>query len=258
MCFMTDSSKFPPAAMRAINRAFNTDFGGKKEQFRQQIGPDRIDTGAIDPLADFLLERADYLEAVGEIGLPEGQDARSLYFRRRRNLLYRFDFHRENELNEPGESTDEVRAFERRVPVRLTPEENAALVERVKAELRSPNASTYLGDPLTAGPVRYDSRLGIPLGIPKASGPILDHTPAPAERLPLSKIDHPPSTPSEGSTPDPSHTSEDFTRLLPREASASKPSFTTSYVMMRMRPGEKRTQKIELPGVTLNLTVSLS
>jgi len=45
---------------------------------------------------------------------------------------------------------------------------------------------------------------------------------------------------------------------LPREASASKPSFTTSYVMMRMRPGEKRTQKIELPGVTLNLTVSLS
>jgi hypothetical protein len=144
------------------------------------------------------------------------------------------------------------------VPVRLTPEENAALVERVKAELRSPNASTYLGDPLTAGPVRYDSRLGIPLGIPKASGPILDHTPAPAERLPLSKIDHPPSTPSEGSTPDPSHTSEDFTRLLPREASASKPSFTTSYAMMRMRPGETRTQKIDLPRVTLNVTVSVS
>jgi hypothetical protein len=225
MNVMTDSSKLPPAAMRAINRAFSTDFGGKKEQLRQQIGPDRIDTGAIDPLADFLLEKADYLEAVGEIGLPEGQDERSLYLRRRRNLLYRFDFHRENELNEPGKSTDEVRAFERRVPVRLTPEENAALVERVNAELRSPNASTYLGDPLTAGAVRYDSRLGFP------------------------QVE---------STPDPYRTSENFTRPALPDVSASTPSFTTSYVMLRMRPGEKRTQKIELPRVTLNLTVSVS
>jgi hypothetical protein len=29
-------------------------------------------------------------------------------------------------------------------------------------------------------------------------------------------------------------------------------------MMMRMRPGETRTQKIELPNVTLNLTVSVS
>ena len=256
MNVMTDSSKLPPAAMRAINRAFSTDFGGKKEQLRQQIGPDRIDTGAIDPLADFLLEKADYLEAVGEIGLPEGQDERSLYLRRRPNLLYRFDFHRENELNEPGKSTDEVRAFERRVPVRLTPEENAALVERVNAELRSPNASTYLGDPLTAGAVRYDSRLGFP----QASGPILDSRAAPSERPPLSDMDQGTTrtVPPVESTPDPYRTSENFTRPALPDVSASKPSFTTSYVMMRMRPGEKRTQKIELPGVTLNLTVSLS
>jgi hypothetical protein len=253
---MPDSSKLPPAATRAINRAI-TDFGGKNEQFRQQLGPDRIDTGAIDPLADFLLEKADYLEAVGGIGLPPGQDARSLYLRRRRNLLYRFVFPRDNELSEPGGSSDEVRAFEKRVPVRLTPEENATLVEQVNEELRSPTASTYLGDPLTAGAVRYDSRLGLP----RASGPILDPTAAPTERPPLSEMDEraPRPTPSAGSTPNPSRTSEDFTRpALLRDASVSKPSFTTSYVMMRMRPGEKRTQKIELPGVTLNLTVSVS
>jgi hypothetical protein len=38
--------------------------------------------------------------------------------------------------------------------------------------------------------------------------------------------------------------------------SASKPCFTTSYAMLRMRPGEKRTQKIELPRVTLNLILT--
>jgi hypothetical protein len=250
---MPDSSKLPPAATRALNHTI-TDFGGQKEQFRQELNLGQVPTGGIDPLADNLLEKADYLEAIGEIGLSTGQEARELYLKKRRNLLYRFVFPRENELTELGGSTDEVQAFERRVPVRLTPEENAALVERVQAELRSPKANTYLGDPLTAGAVRYDSRLGLPQG----SGPILEPTAAPTQRSPLSEIDHAPSAPSEGRTPDPSHTSEDFTRVLPREASASKPSFTTSYAMMRMRPGETRTQRIELPGVTLNVTVSVS
>ena len=252
MCFMADSSKLPPAAMRAIP----SDLGSVKEQIRQLLDVEQIDTGGIDPLADNLLEKADYLEAIESMGLPKDEEARSLYLRRRRNLLYRFAFLRENELSEPGGSTDEVRAFERRVPVRLTPEENATLVERVTEELRSPNASTYLGDPLTAGAVRYDSRLGLP----QASGPILDPTSTPTERPPLSEMDQetPRPTRPEGSTPDPYRTSEESGQpLLTRDVTNSKPSFTTSYVMMRMRPGEKRTQKIELPGLTLELTVAV-
>jgi len=241
-------------------RAIPTDFGGKNEQFRQQLGPDQIDTGAIDPLADNLLEKADYLEAIGSLGLPPGKDTRSIYLRRRRNLLYRFVFPRENELSEPSGSTDEVRAFERRVPVRLTPEENAALVEQVKEELRSPNAGTYLGDPLTAGAVRYDSRLGIP----RASGPILGPEAEPAEPLSSSDGNLTPSRPMRPEdsfgTPETrinlSSTEPERVSVFRTASAPQTPSSGHNY-SMSIRPGETKTQRLELPGLTLDLVISM-
>lgn len=253
---MSEPTRLPPSVLRRIP----TEFGGVKEQILQQLGVDQVDTGGIDPLADNLLEKADYLEALKEMGLPPGKDARSLYRRRRRKLLYRFVVPRENELSEPSGSTDEVRAYERRVPVRLTPEENATLVEQVKEELRSPNASTYLGDPLTAGAVRYDSRLGIP----QASGPILG---------PEAESNQPPSasdgnlTPSRPMRPDDSFgTPETHINLSSTEServsvfrTASVPQTPSSghNYSMSIRPGETKTQRIELPGLTLDLAISM-
>jgi hypothetical protein len=121
------------------------------------------------------------------------------------------------------------------------------------AEVGGPPDASPFGEPRSEGIVRDEGGLGSLRG----AGPILDPAAAPFGPPPYSELYSPgPMLPSD-SLPYGSRTSENFTRPALPDVSASKPSFTTSYAMLRMRPGEKRTQKIELPRVTLNLTVSV-
>jgi hypothetical protein len=232
---------------------------GSDAAIKQFAPAEELDTGGIDPDAYTAEPFADYEEAIGTMGLPPDDATYLRYqFNRYRRL---FEIRRNN--------FKKLVISEKRIPLRLTSAENIdtvietlrdmELVKTGKLVLRPngklvPFTKDPLGEPRSADIVREDEALGNYQG----AGPILDPTAAPFGPPPYSELYSPgPMLPSD-SLPHSSRTSENFTRPALPDVSASKPSFTTSYAMMRMRPGEKRTQKIELPGVTLNLTVSVS
>jgi hypothetical protein len=123
---MSEPTRLPPS----VGRAIPTDFGLTREQVLRQLGVDEPNTGGVDPLADHLLEEADYSEAVNSMGLPDDPKTRDIYQRVRRNFLYAFERKLPNEISvSKGDRTSDVRAFERRMTPRLSPEENRAIVK---------------------------------------------------------------------------------------------------------------------------------
>jgi len=269
---MAEEGKIGNKALDKIGEALsNTLEIGSDAAFKQFAPEEELDTGGIEPDAYTAELFADYQEAKGTLGLPLDDETYRRYAYNRYWKL--FEVRRDN--------FGELVVSEKRIPPRLTPAENIDTVAETlrdmdllktgKVVLRpngklvpftAPNAE--VGGPPNASPFGESRSAGIvrdtgALGRYRRAGPILDPTAAPFGSPPYSELYSPgPMLPSD-SLPRGSRTSENFSRpALLRDASASKPSFTTSYMMMRMRPGETRTQKIELPNVTLNLTVSVS
>jgi hypothetical protein len=269
---MAEEGKIGNKALAKIAEALhNTLEIGSDAAIKQFAPAEELDTGGIEPDAYIAELYADYEEAIGTMGLPPDDETYRRYGYNRYWKL--FEIRRDD--------FGEFVVSEKRDPPRLTPAENIdtvaqtlrdmELLKTAKVVLRPngklvpftapnaevggpPNASPF-GEPRSAGIVRDAGALGTYRG----AAPILDPTAVPFGPPPYSELYSPgPMLPSD-SLPRGSRTSEDRSRpAQPRDASASTPSFTTSYVMMRMRPGETRTQKIEVPGVTLNLTVSVS
>jgi hypothetical protein len=252
-----------------VGRALPTDFGHAKEQLLRQFNIQEPVTGGVDPLADRMLEENDYREAVESLGLPDDPATWAVYTRLRRKLLYDFEFGRDNELTSPGaDPASPTRAFEKRVTTRLTIEENRALSAFVREELEADHVGIHLGDPAAAGPVRHET----PFGTKREAGPVLDNRQLPLEAKPSDVIGLPETapkmkdhgTPSELRRPmrpdDPFGTPgtpifrEDAAPVVP---SATGPAPTPHTYSLSIRPGETKTQVVELPGLTLALTITM-
>jgi hypothetical protein len=288
---MSDSAKLPPS----VGRAIPSEFGGVKELLRRYLNIDEPVTGGVDPLADRGLEENDYREAVESLGLPDNQATRSVYKRLRRRLLYDFELGRENELDRPGgDPATPTRAFEKRVPPRLTIEENRALSEFIREEIEADHFGIYLGDRAASGAILHET----PLGTKRESGPVQDLDPLPFEPKPSDHLrihlgDHTAAGPILRETPfgtmresgpildsnplpfDPKQSDvietrepkslDDSVWLRETEAdldsrvslTAAAPSPTLHTYSMSIRPGERKTQVIELPGLTLELVISM-
>jgi hypothetical protein len=268
---MADEGKISSKASAKIGEALsNTLEIGSDAAIKQFAPAEELDTGGIEPEAYSAELLADYEEAIGTMGLPPDD---ATYRRYGYNRYWKlFEIRKDN--------FGELVVSEKRIPPRLTPAENIDTVAETlrdmellktgkvvlrpngklvpftapNAEVGGPPDASPFGEPRSEGIVRDEGGLGSY----REAGPILDPTAAPFGPPPYSELYSPgPMLPSD-SLPYGSRTSENFTRPALPDVSASKPSFTTSYAMLRMRPGEKRTQKIELPRVTLNLTVSVS
>ena len=257
---MAEEGKIGNRALAAIEELiYNPLEIGSDAAIKQFAPAEELDTGGIEREAYTAELFADYEEAIDTMGLPP-DDATYL----------RYEFNRYKRLFEIRRNNfGELVISEKRIPPRLTPAENIEtvadtlrdmeLVKTGKFVLRPngklvPFTAGPLGEPRSADIVRDE----VSLGSYRGAGPILDPAAAPFGPPPYSELYSPgPMLPSD-SLPYGSRTSENFTRPALPDVSASTPSFTASYVMLRMRPGEKRTQKIELPRVTLNLTVSVS
>ena len=252
---MSEPTRLPPSVLRKIP----TDFGGVNEQTRQLLNVEQVDTGGVDPLADNLLEKADYLEAIESMGLSRDEDA----FRR-----YRYLRHHRLYLPETDDSGTPITA-ERRMPPRLTPDENIELVRAVSPDMdavnraevklrpdgqlelvRAPNAE--MGGPMVAParpvpdrsrPARPSDAFGTPdtpdFDIPSRPMRPDDNSGTPGTRINLS------STEPERVT-------------VFRNASAPQAPSSGHTYSMSISPGETKTQRIELPGLTLELAITMA
>jgi hypothetical protein len=186
-----------------------------------------------------------------------------------------------------------VHAFERRVPTRLSPEENRAITKFIREKIEADHFDIYLGDRTPADAIMHET----PLGTKRESGPVPDLDPLPFEPKPSNHLgihlDHAAAGPILHETPfwtmresgpildsnplpfDPKQSDvietgeprslDDSVWMRETEAdldsrvslSAAAPSPTPHTYSMSIRPGETKTQVIELPGLTLELVISM-
>ncbi|HXV25442.1 MAG TPA: hypothetical protein VED46_14420 [Alphaproteobacteria bacterium] len=253
---MSEPTRLPPSVLRRIP----FDAGGVREQFNRQLDLGQVDTGGVDPLADNLLEKADYFEAIEAMGLSRDEGAFRRYKYLRHHRLYRPD---------KDDAGNPITA-EQRLPTRLTPDENFELVKSVtrgmdsvtrgEVKLRpdgqlepvlAPNAD--VGGPMIAParpgpgrsrPARPDDVFGTP-DTPDIHIPLRQQSSfeTPERRINLN-------------SPQPESVRESVSVL--RNASISHAPSSGHTYSMSIRPGETKTQRIELPGLTLDLVITMA
>ena len=250
---MSEPTRLPPS----VGRAIPGDLGIARDSLLRQFNIQEPVTGGWTPWRIGCWRKMITARPPKRSGLPDDPATRSVHTRLRRRLLYDFDYARENELSSSaGDPTTSTRAFEKRVTPRLTVEENGGLSKFIRDQIEADQLGIHLGDPAAAGAIIHET----PFGTKRESGPLIDPLPFPLEPKQSDVIDRLESS---------------DTSVKPVEAqlilasaefgdnsvhlTASAPTLVRAphIYSLSIRPGETKTQVIELPGLTLALTITM-
>ena len=308
---MTQGS-LPTSNAKAAQKIIEEILGNNLELLTELIGEtfsQSLDTGGIEPDAYIANLYQDWEEAVRDFGLPADDQTflRYAYLRHFRLFEIRID-----NFGNPVWS-------EKRIPPRLTTEENLSLIDEVRTDMEdlysrkarpnpsgsfayhdAPNESTEPRESNDRIPVRAPARPSDVFGMPdvpaiavpatepptriflepdqpqEASVPRRKPLPSDVFGVPDAELGKmPPDVDSEAETPEPSSRPtrpmrpddpfgtpgtpifrEDAEPIVP-VPSAAGPSSTRHTYSLSIRPGETKTQVIELPGLTLALTITM-